>query len=98
MTKLKILFAFVLLITLAVGIHAGDYAELNYIGVSKDGKHLAFEEYGTQDGSGYPYSNIYFIDVDKNVYAAKILYNRFIELAPNHPLRPEAEAALKQLP
>ena len=31
---------------------------------------MAFEEYGTQDGSGFPYSNIYFIDTAKNTYAA----------------------------
>lgn len=29
-----------------------------------------------------------------NDYAASILYRRFIQIAPNHPLRPEAEAAL----
>lgn len=35
--------------------------------------------------------------LNKNINAAKILYKRFIELAPNHPLRPEAEAALEEL-
>jgi predicted secreted protein len=50
---------------------AGDYATLNFIGFSKDGRYLAFEEYGTQDGSGFPYSSIYFVDVVKNVFAAK---------------------------
>ncbi len=53
-----------------VSIFAGDYATLNFIGFSDDGKYLAFEEYGTQDGSGFPYSNFYFIDVVKNSYAA----------------------------
>lgn len=47
---------------------AGDFASLNFIGFSKNGKYLAFEEFGTQDGSGYPYSNIYFIDVVKNSF------------------------------
>ena len=32
-----------------------------------------------------------------NDYAAGILYRRFIQLAPKHPLRPEAEAALKRI-
>jgi predicted secreted protein len=49
---------------------AGDFATLNFIGFSKDGKYLAFEEYGVQDGSGFPYSRIYFVDVVKNSYAA----------------------------
>ncbi len=49
---------------------AGDFANLNFIGFSKDGKYLAFEEYGVQDGSGFPYSNIYFVDVAKNSFAS----------------------------
>ena len=62
------MFAAILL--LAANCFAGDYATLNVIGFSKDGRYLAFEEYGTQDGSGFPYSNIYFIDTAKNVLAA----------------------------
>lgn len=56
---------------------AGDFAALKFIGFSKDGRYLAFEEYGTQDGSGYPYSNIYFVDVAKNAFAVKGIYTRF---------------------
>ena len=55
---------------LAAPCLAGDYAELNVIGFSKDGRYLTFEEYGIQDGSGFPYSNIYFVDVEKNAFAA----------------------------
>jgi predicted secreted protein len=67
---------YMILLTLILGltpasIYAGDYAELDFIGVSKDGKYMAFEQYGEQDGSGFAYSNIYFIDVEKNKYAAK---------------------------
>ena len=51
-------------------IFAGDYATLNFIGFSRDGKYLAFEEYGVQDGSGFPYSNIYIVETAKNAYAA----------------------------
>lgn len=58
-----------LFIFLSANVFAGDYAHLNFIGFSKDGKYIAFEEYGTQDGSGFPYSNIYIIDVAKNSYA-----------------------------
>ena len=70
MKTYKILFALILMAAFSASVSAGDYAQLNYIGVSEDGKYLAFEEFGTQDGSGFPYSNIYFIDVDKNAYAA----------------------------
>ncbi|MFQ3223955.1 MAG: tetratricopeptide (TPR) repeat protein [Lentimonas sp.] len=35
--------------------------------------------------------------IDGNNYAAIMLYERFIQLAPNHSLRPEAEAALSRL-
>lgn len=41
---------------------AGDYADREIIGFSADGRYFAFEEYGMQDGSGFPYSNIYLID------------------------------------
>ncbi len=41
---------------------AGDFAEREIIGFSRDGAVFAFEEYGIQDGSGFPYSNIYIVD------------------------------------
>jgi len=65
----SLFFASILLGVIAVNSFAGDYANLNFIGFSKDGKFLAFEEYGTQDGSGFPYSNFYFVNVEKNSFA-----------------------------
>ncbi len=65
-----LIFAFFALFILPSNIFAGDYATLNVIGFSSDGKYLAFEEYGTQDGSGFPYSNIYFVETAKNSFAA----------------------------
>lgn len=41
---------------------AGDAAELNVLGFSADGKVFAFEEFGVQDGSGFPYANRFYID------------------------------------
>ena len=41
---------------------AGDIAQFQSLGFSADGRIYAFEEYGIQDGSGFPYSNLYFID------------------------------------
>lgn len=48
---------------------AGENAHLKFIGFSKDGKYLAFEEYGTYDGSGAYFSNTYFVDTVNNSYA-----------------------------
>lgn len=42
--------------------YAGDTAELNILGFSADGGVFAFEEYGIQDGSGFPYANRFYID------------------------------------
>lgn len=52
-------------------VWAGDYAKLQVIGFSRDGKYLAFEEYGRADGSGFPYANVYLVDTEKNAFAAK---------------------------
>jgi predicted secreted protein len=48
---------------------AGDYANLKFIGFSKDGKYLAFEEWGEGDPGGW-YSTTYFVEVDKNSFVA----------------------------
>lgn len=42
---------------------AGDRALIDFIGYSEDGRYFAFEEFGVQDGSGFPYSNIYVVDL-----------------------------------
>ena len=44
-----------------VTAHAGDTAEVEILGFSQDGDIFAFEEYGIQDGSGFPYANRYYI-------------------------------------
>ncbi len=45
---------------------AGDIADRHFWGFSPDGAYFAFEEFGVQDGSGFPYSNIYVINTKKN--------------------------------
>lgn len=55
---------------LSVPVLAGDYAQLNFIGFSKDGKYLAFEEFGMSVPEMKGYSTIYFVDTAKNAYAA----------------------------
>ena len=42
---------------------AGDRALIDYLGYSEDGRYFAFEEFGVQDGSGFPFSNIYVVDL-----------------------------------
>lgn len=42
---------------------AGDMAEVQVLGFSPNGAFFAFEQYGIQDGSGFPYSDIFVIDV-----------------------------------
>ena len=67
----KFIILFVLL--LAKVVFAGDASQLKIIGFSADGKYLAVEVSGVQDGSGIPYCEIYFIDVEKNDFAARAL-------------------------
>ncbi len=47
---------------------AGYAAELEILGFSNDGGVFAFEEYGIQDGSGFPYANRYYIDTDTDTF------------------------------
>lgn len=42
---------------------AGDRAALSLLGFSEDGRYFAFEEFGVQDGSGFPYSSVQVIDL-----------------------------------
>ncbi|WP_331374407.1 DUF2259 domain-containing protein [Sinorhizobium chiapasense] len=52
----------------AADVRAGDFAALQPIGFSSDGNVFAFEEYGVQDGSGFPYSTIYVLDTRKDTF------------------------------
>ncbi|MGB7287055.1 MAG: DUF2259 domain-containing protein [Salaquimonas sp.] len=55
----SILFALYLSIPSAI---AGDFSTREILGFSEDGALFAFEEYGVQDGSGFPYSTIFIIN------------------------------------
>jgi predicted secreted protein len=48
---------------------AGDIAERQIFGFNADGSRFAFEEYGIQDGSGFPFSNIYVINTSNDSWA-----------------------------
>ncbi|WP_373503394.1 DUF2259 domain-containing protein [Aestuariivirga sp.] len=45
---------------------AADGAEFNAIGYSPDSRYFAFEQYGIQDGSGFPYWQVFVIDLQEN--------------------------------
>jgi len=48
--------------------HGGDTATLEILGFSADGKIFAFEEYGVQDGSGFPYANRFYINTETDKF------------------------------
>ncbi|KAA0970740.1 DUF2259 domain-containing protein [Aureimonas fodinaquatilis] len=49
---------------------AGDFATLETLGFSPEGNVFAFEQHGIQDGSGFPYSEIFFVDLDRDDFVA----------------------------
>lgn len=59
---------FLSIMCLAGPVRAGDTASLDVIGYSRDGRVFAFEEHGIQDGSGFAYSNYFFIDTRDDRY------------------------------
>ncbi|MBM2713643.1 DUF2259 domain-containing protein [Mesorhizobium caraganae] len=65
-----VLIGVCLLVQLASGIaaRAGDVAELEILGFTRDGGVFAFEEYGVADGSGFPYANRYYIDTADDTF------------------------------
>lgn len=71
---MKIFFTFItsitMLLTSSFIANAGDFAEREIHGFSIDGGLFAFEEFGVQDGSGFPYSNIYVIDTATDQWTA----------------------------
>ncbi|NVK35417.1 MAG: DUF2259 domain-containing protein [Rhodobacteraceae bacterium] len=51
------------LISIDNAANAGDFADVEIHGFSEDGTRFVFEQYGIQDGSGFPYSDLFAIDV-----------------------------------
>lgn len=47
---------------------AADGAYLDIIGYSPDSRYFAFEQYGVQDGSGFPYADIFIVDLVSNTW------------------------------
>ena len=67
----KILFLLLAVFFLSASAAAGDFSTLNFIGFSRDGRYLAFEEYGVMDPGGEGYSTIVFVDTLKNRIVGK---------------------------
>lgn len=42
---------------------AGDYAYIEQIGFSDDGRYFAFEEFGEEDGTDFPFATIFIVDL-----------------------------------
>ncbi|HMV41199.1 MAG TPA: DUF2259 domain-containing protein [Leptospiraceae bacterium] len=75
-------------------LFASDSATPHVFGFSKDGSLFAFSESGVQDGSGFPYANGYFIDVEKNVLKEKTIALLFEETDQSY--NPDSDAWLKK--
>ena len=67
------------LLLFASSSFAGDFAQRHIHGFSIDGGLFAFEEYGVQDGSGFPYSNIYVIDTATDQWTANSPYKALLQ-------------------
>lgn len=72
---------------------AGDFARTEILGFSPDGRHFAFEEYGIQDGSGFPYSNIYIIETDSDRWVPGSPFRQLDEIDDSRPVDFAAELA-----
>lgn len=55
-------FALLAMILSGIPSHAAEFSEFRPIGFSADGAVFAFEEFGVQDGSGFPFANRFFIN------------------------------------
>lgn len=66
----KLLLTLVVMLGAVAPAHAGDTPTLEVLGFSADGGMFAFEEYGTQDGSGFPYANRFYIDTASDSFVA----------------------------
>jgi predicted secreted protein len=57
------------ILLLATPCIAADGAKFRPVGFSADSNYFAFEQYGVQDGSGFPYAEIFVLDVRKDEWA-----------------------------
>ena len=64
---------------------AADGAAFNAIGYSPDSRLFAFEQYGVQDGSGFPYWDVFIIDLKANEWVKGSPYRALLESEQAQP-------------
>jgi len=96
---------FSLVITLFVSVapaQAGDFAQPAIIGYSSDFRYFAFEEFGIEDASGFPYSTIYFVDLKDNSLVAgatvKVRLDKDVDPLAGDLVRARSQARAKARP
>ena len=82
-------------ILLMAPAQAGDRALIDYLGYSEDGRYFAFEEYGVQDGSGFPYANLYIVDLPADAWVTGSPY-RIVLQSEDDEVEDAREAAYEQ--
>ena len=65
---INIISTFVVAVLTFTFAQAGDFANREIIGFSKDGNLFAFEQFGIQDGSGFAYSDIFIINTQNDIW------------------------------
>lgn len=65
-----ILLAAASVVCIAGTAQAGDFAQRDILGFSPSGGVFAFEQYGVQDGSGFPYAEIFVIDTGRDAWVS----------------------------
>ncbi|MCE9500016.1 MAG: DUF2259 domain-containing protein, partial [Leptospira sp.] len=75
-------------------LFSSDSSQVEFLGFSADGKFAGILEFGTHDGSGFPWAKINFIDVRKNDFAGKEIK---IELDSGDEKNTEEQAKKKAL-
>lgn len=59
---MRVMLAAFILMSAGTRALAADAAERQILGFSPDSRYFAFEQYGTEDGSGFPYSDIFIMN------------------------------------
>ncbi len=77
---------------------AADGAALNVIGYSPDSRYFAFEQYGVQDGSGFPYWDIFILDTRSNEWVKGSPVRAMIESEEAKPSAARDKAMVQAAP
>ncbi len=82
---MKFHFTIISILFLNITLCAGDAAQFCALGWSPGYKHFAFTQCGEQDGSGFPYAELFIVDVEKNNFVdngvIKCLWNDEVDTA-----------------